>query len=94
MNFVTMHSRTVYTTSNGTTADKLERIRKKSDSCHHTRHVSMYGKRGTAPLTFNFGSRRKRVVNVTSLSLYPREITQIPIKQENGWASVTNWTCC
>ena len=56
-------------------------------SCHYTRHVRAYGSRGSVPLTFNFGSRWKRVVNVTPRSLCPRELTQTSTKQGTQWRS-------
>ena len=60
-------------------------------SCHYTRHESMYGSRSTAPLMLNLGTRWKWEVNITPRSLYPWEITQVPTKQENVWASESIW---
>ena len=43
------------------------------------------GRRGTAPLILNL-STRCWVVNIIPWPLYPWERTQVPIKQEAGWA--------
>jgi hypothetical protein len=48
--------------------------------------------RGRDLLCFNFGTRRRQVVNATPRQIYTEKEIRLPIVQESGWAPGPVWT--